>query len=434
MPTFEAYSLTGDGTLFTLQDGDTIRIGANVILLSYGAAENSTAAVQALSGAAVLVSGAVTSYDCAVELGDSPDDWGSYVFVNRTGTLTSVAGSRGALHVMSQAFDIVNEGTVTGMVGMRLSTHDTPSSLENTGTITATGEAILRTDFDGAGNSELRAGLLEVKNTGTISGGLAAYDARSAGALGLDAIYNAGQMVGDVFLGAGDDSYTALRGGRVKGWIFGNAGNDLFRPGTAREKMDGGEGVDTLDFRNTAGVRVALANPSANLGLARGDNYTAFEVIFGSRRGADWLRGSEEDEQLFGFGGRDRLIGGAGDDQLSGGASRDRLTGGDGADQFIFRRPKDAGDIITDFDADGSGLDRIVIDLAGFRSGLGFGFGDQSIDRDDVRILYDAAHKRLSVDFDGIGGQKPIFIARVLTGGPITEDDIIFLGSTPIDL
>jgi Ca2+-binding RTX toxin-like protein len=60
-----------------------------------------------------------------------------------------------------------------------------------------------------------------------------------------------------------------------------------------------------------------------------------------------------------------QLIGGAGDDTLSAGHGDDSLTGGSGDDRFSFG-PQTGHDLVTDFQAHGSGLHGDVVALSGF--------------------------------------------------------------------
>ena len=86
--------------------------------------------------------------------------------------------------------------------------------------------------------------------------------------------------------------------------------------------------------------------------------------------GHDILLGGRGDDMLLGLGGDDVLDGGRGDDVLDGGEGADTLTGGQGDDTFILHGDGSAGDadIITDFGAQASGNDTIVIVDSGDRA------------------------------------------------------------------
>lgn len=419
MAFIEAFSKEGDGTLFTLGGGDALRVGAGVELLSFGAEDGTSAAVQGHSSRqTVTVYGAIRSQDCGIELGNDSGDSFARVVIGTSGVLTSLSGARGALHVTSQAFYILNAGLISGEVGLNVTTHSAPAAwIENRGTIAATGEAVVRLGAPGG-----ETGRLVLVNRGWIVGGAASYDSQAPGLMDVDLVHNYGRMVGDVRLGLGNDVYAGHGAGRVSGRIFGQGGDDIFRPGRARERMDGGEGMDVLDFSAGPAVSVAL-NGAAGTGRALGDEYISFEIVHGSRRGGDRLRGSEADEQLFGRGGHDWLHGAGGDDQITGGVGRDTLRGGEGSDDFIFNHLREVGDVITDFNM-GAGTDRIVINLAGFRGGLGVVDPNPSID-----IRYETHTGKLWLDLDGAGGQKPFLLARFTAGAPLSDDDFLFLGA-----
>jgi len=74
---------------------------------------------------------------------------------------------------------------------------------------------------------------------------------------------------------------------------------------------------------------------------------------------ADKVTGNENADQLFGFGGNDTIWGMGGDDTLVANRGRDTLTGGEGSDTFFFfQAGKNSKMVVTDFDADGGGLDQ----------------------------------------------------------------------------
>ncbi|MCK0167644.1 iron-regulated protein frpC [Jannaschia sp. S6380] len=91
--------------------------------------------------------------------------------------------------------------------------------------------------------------------------------------------------------------------------------------------LDGGNGVDTLDFgQASSGVRVDLA-----AGHAGGATAVNFENVIGTAY-------------------NDKIIGDAGDNVLRGGAGDDIMTGGEGADTFLFFAEDTGVDVITDFE------------------------------------------------------------------------------------
>ena len=131
--------------------------------------------------------------------------------------------------------------------------------------------------------------------------------------------------------GAGNDT---LIGGLGNDTIFGDAGNDVIKyvVGDGADIIDGGTGIDTLDYTGSAtAVTVNLATGSAT-GIA---SMTSIENVTGGS-GADSLTGDA---------GVNVLNGGAGNDTLSGGAGADTMVGGLGNDTYVV---DNAGDVVTE--------------------------------------------------------------------------------------
>lgn len=121
-----------------------------------------------------------------------------------------------------------------------------------------------------------------------------------------DSIVNDGDIIGDVNLGLGNDSYTGT--GTVSGTVRGGPGSDDITAGASGLAMAGGEDDDVL----TGGV------------------------------GNDWLEGGE---------------------------GVDTLTGGSGDDIFTFNLPSEFGDIIADFGT-GTDSDLLALNTEIFASQL----------------------------------------------------------------
>jgi len=101
---------------------------------------------------------------------------------------------------------------------------------------------------------------------------------------------------------------------------------------------------------------------SGTIGFDRVYDAAAIESLFTTTTaGADFLWGSNADEQLAGGLGDDALFGGAGNDTLAGNEGGDTLDGGEGADVYVFNI--------------GDGIDHIL-DTGGFDTdGVSFGQG-----------------------------------------------------------
>lgn len=140
-------------------------------------------------------------------------------------------------------------------------------------------------------------------------------------------------------------------------------GNDLLRGGAGSDQLDGGNGVDTVTYTDSAtGVTVNLATGVGAAGDAEGDSFTNIENLNGST-------------------GADTLIGNASANVLNGWAGKDVLTGGAGADRFVFSAAVHStigvnADRITDFShAQGDRIDLSAIDANTAAAGdQAFGF------------------------------------------------------------
>jgi Ca2+-binding RTX toxin-like protein len=113
-----------------------------------------------------------------------------------------------------------------------------------------------------------------------------------------------------------------LRDVGVGGTLIGNGGDDTFYSDTAVTIIDGGIGIDTVDYSTSAaGITVVLDGVGVG-GDAQGDSFTSIERVIGTNF-IDTLTGSAAS---------DTLEGGAGDDILRGATGADILRGGLGID------------------------------------------------------------------------------------------------------
>ncbi len=114
--------------------------------------------------------------------------------------------------------------------------------------------------------------------------------------------------------------------------ILAGKGNDLIVPAGNSLTIDGEDGIDTIDMRNSpVGVTLDLAVAEAqNTGFGV-LTVSGVENVRGSGKG-DVLKGTAGANRLVGRGGGDRLVGRGGPDVLIGGRGRDVLRGGSGHD------------------------------------------------------------------------------------------------------
>ena len=176
-----------------------------------------------------------------------------------------------------------------------------------------------------------------LRNAGTIQGTSTAFRGGEFG----DRIVNSGHLLGDVLLGAGDDSFAMTAVGDIVGKVRGGFGNDSYTLGRTGVQVmeENGQGWDTV----RSSVDHGLANNLEVLRLiGKGD-------LTGS--------GNGDDNQLFGNAGDNVLYGGFGKDVINGGRGDDILTGAFDADAFHFTRGTGT-DAVFDFEP---GIDEIHI-------------------------------------------------------------------------
>lgn len=252
--------------------------------------------------------------------------------------------------------------------------------------------------------------------------------------------------VEDLLGGLGDDT---LVGDAESNWLsggglgddelYGMGGDDLLTIGSSidpqvRYNVNGGSGVDTLDFSDLVygGISLDLGTDGeidtrfGYLTVASverfqgsdGDDYFSLDdgdtVAFG-RGGNDRILGRGGDDVLYGdktiersaggaspfviaedaVGGRDILNGGDGDDVLVGGRGADIFTGEGGRDRFVYEKAADsltaAPDTIYEYET-GDRIDLRALDANPYKAGnQAFHVGATKAHIGDVVIAYDAA-------------------------------------------
>jgi len=156
--------------------------------------------------------------------------------------------------------------------------------------------------------------------------------------------------------------------------VFGLDGNDEFTASTGADDLDGGVGVDRIDYSGygaTNNINVVLnGNGDATVNVNGGTNQTIseFENIIGTA-GDDTITGDAEDNVISGSDGDDILNGGAGADLLEGGAGADTFTGSagqntydGGADIDELDYSTQAGVNFIDVTLNGAGDANVVLD------------------------------------------------------------------------
>ena len=355
------YGDIGSGTRQTLGSLDLLYVTLNGVI---GSTDNSAVHVIGYS-TSVTVAGSVVADATGVAFGNNGDTNAYKLSVASSGT---VSGNWGVFCTSDQ-LALTNAGLIQGENAAIYGNCSNEGQINNTGTLSGGGY------FCGSG-------AWQIVNAGTMTGGYAASSSGGA------RFFNSGTVDGNIYFGDGADRYDGSRGGLVTGEIRCEANSDIALPGAEAERIDGGAGIDTLDFiRAPSGIRLSLLAPDEGSGWAAGDSYTGFENIFGSATGNDTLTGDGLGNVLSGRGGVDVLSGGAGNDRLFGGIGADLLTGGTGNDWFYFRTPEECGDRIADFANAIGNDDAIRIATTGFGGGLAPG----ALPRDGLVGQHDGA-------------------------------------------
>jgi len=170
----------------------------------------------------------------------------------------------------------------------------------------------------------------------------------------------------------------------------GDGAPDLFVPTSAADTMDGGAGIDTVDYSGAAAsITLDLAQSSQNAGAAFGDVITNVENVIGTQWG-DTLKGDAQSNRIEAGDGNDRIEGQGGMDWILPGLGDDSIDGGGGADMVSYAGFSNGG--IIDLAAGAALFTGGNDTLTGIEGATGTSFDD--------RIIGDAGDNRLR----GLGG------------------------------
>lgn len=206
-------------------------------------------------------------------------------------------------------------------------------------------------------------------------------------------VQKGGAAEGDVLINVeniqGSNYNDVLKGDAGANVLNGMGGDDLFLFSGGSDKMDGGEGVDTVDFSG--------ANNGIVANLATGTASTKGSKV--ALAGIENIIGTDKADTLTGDTSANVLIGGAGNDILDGGVGADTMRGGIGNDVYTV---DDIGDIVIEeigggADAVYTRLDRYVLSanveklvLTGTANlaGTGNGLNNTLVGNDGANVLY----------------------------------------------
>jgi Ca2+-binding RTX toxin-like protein len=371
-------NITSLTTVASLASGDDALIMPGVTI------DCDATAVEGLgSGHQVSVIGHVISKMDAVRLGQDEFSTGQILTVGSTGSIYSEAGA-GAV-ISGGNSHVENAGSIysDGEYGLKLNGIDViiedcgiaVTQIDNSGTIAAAGTAI----FSASTSTQH----LYLYNAGTIEGGL--YSFYSAGVDAVDKITNEGAMIGNVYLGSGDDRFSFLVGGTVIGDVDLGSGDDYLDmdQGTIQGAISAGDGDDEVN---------------GSIGNDRIDGEDGDDDIFGDE-GDDQIYGGDGFDKLYGGSGDDYIDGGSGNDWLEGGYGADLLVGGAGDDIYIFS----VGDRIVE--TRGGGRDKVYgsVDIDLGLGDIGEPFPIPDIDGcEDIELTGDGSVNGAGNDADNV--------------------------------
>ncbi len=440
-----------------LDDGETGYVGSS------GALQTVAPAITATAGAAVslIVDGTVTSSDAsAIDLRDIAT---GLFTVGQTGRINSQTGFglsasiSGALNVQNDGYiagdiagilvnttsastniNILNHGTIEARNGTAVfaSVSDGPVTITNTGSILnrtvdmspnifiqgsandTTGTIINTGTIAASGGAVIFSvdAILNLRNMGTIVGDIVMLV--NSGPQHGD-ITNAGMLTGNIFFSDNSDRFDG-RGGTLDGTVFGGRGNDTYFLDhfTAIEEA-ASEGTDSIYSTAThTDLMAFVENLSLRGAAVSGTGNDLSNTITGNAR-ANLIDGLDGNDSLTGGAGNDTVIGGAGNDWLYGNTGRDLLQGNAGNDALFAGNGNDLlmGDDGNDILSAGAGRDRITGGL-----GQDFLFGGLGADR----FIFGATADSPAATFDTIADFTRGADKIVLAG---LDGDLSFIGT-----
>jgi Ca2+-binding RTX toxin-like protein len=316
-----------------------------------------------------------------------------------TGNDSLLGGAGNDSYIVDSSTDTVSEtstlageiDTVTSSLSWTLGANLENLTLDGTGAINGTGNALANTITGNTGHNSL------------------------AGAAGNDTLNG----------GSGNDT---LDGGAGNDSLLGGAGNDLYVVDSTTDRISETSTLATEIDTVSSSVTWTLGANLEKLTL------TGSAVVNGTGNAlANTITGNAANNKLSGAAGNDTLNGSTGNDTLDGGAGNDALVGGTGADVFRFASALSGGtniDRITDFS--------VVDDVLQFENAVftalsstgalpaasfvASATGD-ALDAGD-RLLYKTDSGQLFYDADGTGAVLKVLVVTLTTKPVLTSADI----------
>jgi Ca2+-binding RTX toxin-like protein len=251
-----------------------------------------------------------------------------------TGVDRIVAGASGInLNADETTADV--DVTITGTPGLIVDGGDGDDVLSLAGG-SATGTGRQGSLLGQAGSDHLLGGVAG----STFDGGIGTDEVDYAGATQLETANLATGAV--THQGGGIDTLAGIEN------LTGSPGDDRIVGNGSDNVIDGGDGIDTIDFGAASAVDVDL-----RVGSAVGDGTDSLTSI-------ENVIGSPLDDHIVGGGGGNLLDGGPGNDKIDGAAGDDSLIGGEGSDTVSFQSAIEGVTVsLKKGTAEGAGVDAL---------------------------------------------------------------------------
>ncbi|MEM9669167.1 MAG: CHRD domain-containing protein [Pseudomonadota bacterium] len=190
---------------------------------------------------------------------------------------------------------------------------------------------------------------------------------------------------------AGDDSLSGNSGANLingnggSDSLFGESGDDILVSDGVDTLVDGGEGIDTIDFSGItdSGINIDLdtntpqPGPATQTGAAElFDGTNAFDNNPFDVVDVENVIGTDQNDRIFGNNEVNVLDGGAGDDVFHSFAGADFVNGGEGTDTVLFSA---GGAVTIDLDDNGNGIASVGDTLTSIENITGSAAGDDTI-------------------------------------------------------
>lgn len=289
----------------------------------------------------------VATRESLLSLGTSGYDFFQYVYRGNDSFLGSAEDDR---FDGSKGNDTINGGAGVDVLSFQKFSEGVIVNLSTGQAITSFGTSVISNveDIEGSAFGDIltgNAGNNQIQGFGgadRINGG-AGFD--TAVYFDASSEVNVNLSTGLVTGGSGTDTLISIErvlGSRFDDVLIGSNANESFLGGFGDDIINGGGGIDTVEY-GFVGSRVVVDLDS---GFATGGAGTDFIS------NVENIKGSIFDDILTGNFGANVINGDNGNDILSGGAGADTLTGGQGTDLFAFQFGQStvsASDRITDF-------------------------------------------------------------------------------------